>query len=61
MVRRIFSTADRQGAEEVTHGKAHPRASARPDLKRWGASRRALKVHTPSRHVDPSRRRQQAA
>jgi len=32
MVRRILSTADRQGAEEETHGKAHLRASARPDL-----------------------------
>ena len=36
MVRRILSTADRQGAEEVAHRKAHLRASARPDLKRWG-------------------------
>ena len=32
MVRRILSTADRQGAEEETHGKAHLRASARPAL-----------------------------
>jgi hypothetical protein len=53
MVRRIFSTADRQGAEEVTHGKAHLRASARPDLKRWG-HRGAPKGHVSSVQRGPT-------
>ena len=36
VVRRVFTTGDRQGAEEESAAKPHLRAEKRPRLKRWG-------------------------